>query len=1635
LVSSFARAPPQPTRWVQLSGLLNQPLLLARPQQSKPTLLTDSGVIGDGITNVAKPEIGLSDLISGATVVVSAVSPAGTVVTCTFEASPTASNCELPSLADGNWAVSATQTVNGATSALSEALSIVIDTTPPAPRVLFAPSGKDEVTVRLLFSEPVDLDSASLAGFVIPGDWSLTSSTVSGSGSSSEVTLVLKSSSPEGPTDSFVLGLPAAIATDTAGNRSSPQDVTIRPSEVSASFTEAPAVFRNTAIVKLEFGSDVTGLALGDLEFVDPTMGCQLRNLSGTTSSYQVEIFGCTELAGDVQLRLKQGAASHSYSYTESQTTTDDSDPDNPVTSTVEVDKAVTTLSPSSDVLSPVMKLDAESPTAQLLLTQQSEDGTQFTLNLKFDEPVAGFTAADILLSGNLGTGVVISEPIWNPFTSTYSVAVSAPNAKKGNVTVAMKSSVTDLMGNPANASVASGTFYLSTDALPIYDPGPGAASGQAGGLIAPEFTLDSLGGGIAGVKITLKEGEAEDRFVVGSLPAGVTATLSSDGQTLLLEGSLALSDQTWQSAVRAIRFETTSTEQGIRTIQYQLGLEPGYNYEAALTGPTAVLVKTQNHTVDLVGPRVAEVFATPGSYLRGDELLVNVRFDEPIFVSGAGPATIELADGLIAEYVSGSGSDTLVFRYVVKAADDIDRLTYVSKDSLLANGQSFADAAGNPANLTLPEPGAANALRATSVIALDGSILPMRISAPVPQTEEPIVRFTLSSTEEIDCTTVSAADFQTAFLSSAAGQFTVTPQGPSKVCTIDAAHTVPRASFGDASIRPAPGFSVKMADGSDAPNPQLVGNEVLVLIPAEPGKGEVVIDDTKLAIDRPTMLPRTFASGLLPNAGAGAAAALTQGAVISPRAETELPEVALLGKFDQADLANEVIAARKRQVIRAGDAVVTSIQVAPTVAVSYRVISYFNFTGDWFFGGEDEFDEDAQVVSAPLAFTLPGQYLVRKYVVPATAVAGVDYPVNAPVPTVVAASFSTSSFTVFSVLPLFVIQNTQALGLADLETINSQQSLELVLIIEPGDQIAIQPPPAPFSPPLLAPVAPETDGENSSGSPSPSRPGSESGSGASPAPTPTARPGAGSQAANGTDAGSDAASGAASDSSASDGSSQSSGDNSSTAGAGDDAQAAAGQQPSSTTQVTQLEPYDPFGSPEATRQTTGLLAALAALAAVAAVAAAAGAAGAGSASSASSSSGGMGAAEMNEDSLDALGIAEYELDVFRDEKDRWGDKLAMWAIPLMSLLDRPTHRFTRSSARFSPLVSKLMDDGAYLRAMLGSVSILPTLASIGLALWALQLNDDILLHPPIALFIAIMVIGLFDSFAGALGVLVFVLGSLPLLNPAEVTDWRMLAGIIVAGFGPVVLARSIRNFRRRAPRDNQAWLDRVGDIAFASLLGGWVAGLVLRALPALTGLAVPAAEYVFEVQTIATIAIALRIVLEELAARFYPARMDVLTPDTLPEPFRGQRTLVTVLRYFFYVFIASAFMGFGFVVWVAAALFMVPTLLGLFIDKLPRVKFLANWLPTGLPGLAMILGLEILLENSLAEALGDHPDFATIFVFGLLALIVVVSTLGMLARPQPGEQHWLAQPGRQTLYRVGGFVTFLLIVQFTSML
>ena len=61
----------------------------------------------------------------------------------------------------------------------------------------------------------------------------------------------------------------------------------------------------------------------------------------------------------------------------------------------------------------------------------------------------------------------------------------------------------------------------------------------------------------------------------------------------------------------------------------------------------------------------------TDGNYNIGNVVAVNVKFDEVVTVTGTPKLTLETGDvDRAVDYVSGSGSDTLVFNYTVQSGD-----------------------------------------------------------------------------------------------------------------------------------------------------------------------------------------------------------------------------------------------------------------------------------------------------------------------------------------------------------------------------------------------------------------------------------------------------------------------------------------------------------------------------------------------------------------------------------------------------------------------------------------------------------------------------------------------------------------------------------------------------------------------------------------------------------------------------------------------------------------------------------------------------------------------------------------------------------------------------------------------------
>ncbi|WP_407715694.1 Ig-like domain-containing protein [Comamonas testosteroni] len=142
--------------------------------------------------------------------------------------------------------------------------------------------------------------------------------------------------------------------------------------------------------------------------------------------------------------------------------------------------------------------------------------------------------------------------------------------------------------------------------------------------------------------------------------------------------------------------------------------------------------------SVEQPNPQVLGVdTSTPdGSYKVGDQIQIQVQFDQSVFVNtSGGTPTLLLETGAIdrsATYVSGSGSNTLTFVYIVQAGDLSADLNYASTTALSLNGAQIRNGANEVAILTLPNLSGSDSLASHADLVVDG-VVPTVTSVSVP--------------------------------------------------------------------------------------------------------------------------------------------------------------------------------------------------------------------------------------------------------------------------------------------------------------------------------------------------------------------------------------------------------------------------------------------------------------------------------------------------------------------------------------------------------------------------------------------------------------------------------------------------------------------------------------------------------------------------------------------------------------------------------------------------------------------------------------------------------------------------------------------------------------------------------------
>jgi hypothetical protein len=330
----------------------------------------------------------------------------------------------------------------------------------------------------------------------------------------------------------------------------------------------------------------------------------------------------------------------------------------------------------------------------------------------------------------------------------------------------------------------------------------------------------------------------------------------------------------------------------------------------------------------------------------------------------------------------------------------------------------------------------------------------------------------------------------------------------------------------------------------------------------------------------------------------------------------------------------------------------------------------------------------------------------------------------------------------------------------------------------------------------------------------------------------------------------------------------------------------------------------------------------------------------------------------------------------FKLEAVARGDKSSTWDWLGSERLDSLSAALPVALNRFSPLLARVSNDGAYLRAMFGPLWLVSSLLGIVLGLLSVASTHGAAVPPVIGLLIAIIVLSAFDVLGGLLAASTFTIGVIALGGLSTIAEARTLLGIDVIFFTVALTASAARPLRRLPAVSASDWFDRVADVVVASLIATWAVTKMIGSLPALSGLTLPIADSALTVALCAGGAIVLRYVLETVATYHYPLRLASVAPPKIGFPSIRQQLVSAVGKTALFVFIAIAYLGNIWPLWVGAALFLIPSVIAAFQAKLPNVPRLVKLIPGGVIKIVLMLCVGKLLAGWLASSIHNPQDF-----------------------------------------------------------
>jgi uncharacterized repeat protein (TIGR01451 family) len=463
--------------------------------------------------------------------------------------------------------------------------------------------------------------------------------------------------------------------------------------------------------------------------------------------------------------------------------------------------------------------------------------------------------------------------------------------------------------------------------------------------------------------------------------------------------------------------------------------------------------------------------------------------------------------------------------------------------------------------------------------------------------------------------------------------------------------------------------------------------------------------------------------------------------------------------------------------------------------------------------------------------------------------------------------------------------------------------------------------------------------------------------------------------------------------------------------------------------QASSAGSFDPLSHPA---QTLG--AAAAGVAALSAAGAAAGAAGAasgaasGAAGGAAKSGGGEGGGEGR---TARVGSVRIQAEGGNAAKVAPGDASVTWRAPGHTIVDAIGVGAAVAVARRSTLGSTLVIDGAPLRAAFGSLWTLGAIGAGIAGVVAAESTEGAPAEISLTLFCILIFLGMLDAVWGAVGascfVLAMIVGGVELGRPEVV----LMLGLSSTWVSVSLIVGKIRPLRRPpATTTHDRWV-RAGDLVVFPLIAAWLAVSLLEVLPSLSGEELPLDKHMTTIQLVVVAAVMTRLLLEMIAAHWYPMRLARNLPGGVPKQEVRYAIPSILFRTALMIWVTFGLLGDCWQLYVAAFLFALGEILPVIKHRFPKFPKVQQALPRDLVKIVFVLVLVHLLQGEVKGHFGEEGHEEQILRWGFLLALTPALFCRMLETVIPhahAPTNWSARFAGVGIVAVFAALSFHLI-------